>query len=289
MVLVLVSMLSMVSVFAQGRMGMGMGDMMQGKRDLAQEPGVMVLSVIADSPAAKAGLKRADIVLSFDGKVVNYIRDIMDILRTSKAGQKVALSVQRGSEKLNISLVLEDRIGKPLVGIIPVPGGMSENPVHGGMLVQEVQAGSPAEKGGLKSGDVIVGFAGKDIDDDLPALVAQRKAGETIKLEVLRRADQTGMRGPMMNHDTANIEVTLASKDGKPWLGVVLSSFDDGYMMSGRGNQSGPMGGMYENGRPGMKPGMGGRPDYDRNMMPRGDRRDDMSTHHELLAPGMAL
>ena len=57
-----------------------------------------------------------------------------------------------------------------------------------GALVADVEAGGPAAKAGLKSGDVIVKLDGKDIDrsSDLPARVATLKPGSTTKLQVWR-------------------------------------------------------------------------------------------------------
>ena len=58
-----------------------------------------------------------------------------------------------------------------------------------GALVANVEAGSPAEKAGLKSGDVIRKVDGKKIvsSGDLPALIGQSKPGSTVKLEVWRQ------------------------------------------------------------------------------------------------------
>ncbi len=57
-----------------------------------------------------------------------------------------------------------------------------------GALVANVDEGGPAAKGGLRSGDVIVGFAGKPIEESgqLPTLVAATKPGEKVTVRVLR-------------------------------------------------------------------------------------------------------
>jgi serine protease Do len=57
-----------------------------------------------------------------------------------------------------------------------------------GALVESVEPGSPAEKAGLKSGDVIVAIDGQDIarSEDLPRRVARHAPGVTVKLGVLR-------------------------------------------------------------------------------------------------------
>ncbi len=57
-----------------------------------------------------------------------------------------------------------------------------------GALVSNVFPGSPADKGGLKSGDVIRAFNGKDIIEsrELPALVAHEPVGKQATMRVLR-------------------------------------------------------------------------------------------------------
>ncbi len=57
-----------------------------------------------------------------------------------------------------------------------------------GVLVASVADGSPAEKAGLKAGDVIVRYDGKGVDGPrvLPALVANTEIGKTVELSVVR-------------------------------------------------------------------------------------------------------
>ena len=57
-----------------------------------------------------------------------------------------------------------------------------------GTLVSEVFKGGPAEKGGIRVGDVIVSFDGKKVksSEDLPRLVAGTPAGKTVEVDVVR-------------------------------------------------------------------------------------------------------
>jgi serine protease Do len=57
-----------------------------------------------------------------------------------------------------------------------------------GALVEEVEPGSPAEKAGIKSGDVIVALDGRDVphSEELPRMVAQNKPGSHVRLTLLR-------------------------------------------------------------------------------------------------------
>lgn len=61
-----------------------------------------------------------------------------------------------------------------------------------GALVGSVEKGSPAEKGGLQTGDVILRFNGQPISRsaDLPELVAETKPGTTASIDVIRHGAQ---------------------------------------------------------------------------------------------------
>ncbi len=64
-----------------------------------------------------------------------------------------------------------------------------------GGLVANVFPDSPAEKGGLQSGDVIVSYNGKEIDEshELPAEVAKTEIGKTVPIAVLRDGKRVTM------------------------------------------------------------------------------------------------
>ena len=69
-----------------------------------------------------------------------------------------------------------------------------------GALVSSVEAGSPAEKAGVKPGDIILSASGRAIEEsaDLPRIVGETRPGETIPMEVWR------------NGEKLNIKVTVA-------------------------------------------------------------------------------
>jgi serine protease Do len=94
-----------------------------------------------------------------------------------------------------------------------------------GALVSQVDPGSPAEKAGLKPGDVIVGFNGKPIDqsNQLPPLVAQVKPGAAAKLQVWRggkESELTVFVGAMQQEKTAQAEGRAPVQGGKLGLAV---------------------------------------------------------------------
>jgi serine protease Do len=75
-----------------------------------------------------------------------------------------------------------------------------------GALVSDVTSGGPAEKAGIRSGDVIVAFNGKEIRDEheLPQAVASTKPGKTVDVRLLREGKEM------------TIAVTIAEMEGEP-------------------------------------------------------------------------
>jgi len=75
-----------------------------------------------------------------------------------------------------------------------------------GALVSDVTPGGPAEKAGIRSGDVIVGFNGKEIKDEheLPQVVGSTKPGKSVNVRLLREGKEM------------TVAVTIAEMQGEP-------------------------------------------------------------------------
>ncbi len=70
--------------------------------------GVYIQSVVANSPAQKAGLKTGDIITKVDGQVVDSESKISQIISTKKVGDKLNLTIQsEGKEKIVTTILQE--------------------------------------------------------------------------------------------------------------------------------------------------------------------------------------
>ncbi|MBV8392278.1 MAG: PDZ domain-containing protein, partial [Alphaproteobacteria bacterium] len=71
--------------------------------------GVLVANVVADGPAAKAGLKRNDIILSFDGKDVPDLRHFPRIVANARVGASVDTVIWRGGKEQTLKLKIGEQ------------------------------------------------------------------------------------------------------------------------------------------------------------------------------------
>lgn len=71
--------------------------------------GAVVAGVMPDSPAAKANLRKGDIILAVNGKAVENSEELTQIIGDLKVGDKITLEILRERKKISVSLVLEEK------------------------------------------------------------------------------------------------------------------------------------------------------------------------------------
>src|SRR5712671_813368 len=78
--------------------------------------GVGVTQVVKDSPAEKAGLKKDDVILRFDGESVTSARKLSRLVSESSPDQSVRITISRGGAEQEISATLSKQNMKNLMG-----------------------------------------------------------------------------------------------------------------------------------------------------------------------------
>lgn len=143
---------------------------------LKDQRGAVINEVLPESPADKAGLKAGDIILSIDGKKVKNANDVRNRIGLLPVDEKINFEVYRNGQRKKITA--EIKVGKEDIG---APAAQNENlqgiaiqdldashPYHGkveGVIVVEVERGSPAWRSGLRRGDIITSVNKQDITD----------------------------------------------------------------------------------------------------------------------------
>lgn len=96
-------------------------------------------------------------------------------------------------------LIKDGRIRRSYIGVagqnVPLPRRVVRFynlEVEHGILVVQMDDDSPARRGGLREGDVIVGFAGQRVAgiDELHKLLTEERVGQSAPLEVIRRTER---------------------------------------------------------------------------------------------------
>ena len=85
---------------------MEIGEQLAGYFKLAGKSGVLVSSVDADGPAAKAGMKAGDVILKLDGKAVGDGGDLREAVSEAEGGTEVTVTVQRDGRPLDLKVTL---------------------------------------------------------------------------------------------------------------------------------------------------------------------------------------
>ncbi len=78
-------------------------DKRAGELKMAAPHGVEVSNVAEDSPAAKGGLQKGDVVAEFDGQRVRGVEHFVRLVRETPVGRSVAMSIVRDGEPINLT------------------------------------------------------------------------------------------------------------------------------------------------------------------------------------------
>jgi serine protease Do len=73
------------------------------------EQGALMIEVVPDSPADRAGMRARDVVVSFDGERIDSMDDLVVAIRQHRVGETVRLVIVRGGERLTITATLGDK------------------------------------------------------------------------------------------------------------------------------------------------------------------------------------
>lgn len=150
---------------------------------LDRPKGALVSRVLPDGPAAKAGIREGDVILSFDGEEIPRSAALPAAVGATKPGEEVDVTLMRDGKRTTLEVTV-GKLNEEAMrsGAGPLPEAPSEPTVlgmrvepmddatrkqedvlDGGVRVAEVQGG-PAATAGIRSGDIILRVAGNAVD-----------------------------------------------------------------------------------------------------------------------------
>ena len=211
------------------------------QKETGVEAGAYIIDVIEDTEAENIGLEEGDVITKFDGKNIKDADGLHKLIGDIKEEKEVQLTVKRDKKDMNLKAKLRKADADKKIEVViddedllfdidempmgkhfnfsfddgPEKGGflgvnarnISESmleyfEVKHGVLVEEVIKDTPAEKAGLKAGDVITKINDRDTKDykDLIRTLNFYNPGEKITVYYSRKGSKK------------NVSVTLAEK-----------------------------------------------------------------------------
>jgi S1-C subfamily serine protease len=77
--------------------------------DLPSESGLLLLNVVAGSPAQRAGLRERDVIVRFSGKLIGNVDDLHRLLTDERSGIACEVEIVRGTELLKMVVTPQPR------------------------------------------------------------------------------------------------------------------------------------------------------------------------------------
>jgi serine protease Do len=200
---------------------------------IADQPdrGVLVRSIEPNSPAEKAGLKANDVILQFARQDVVGAMQLTRLVSETPVGRTVDVTVRRDNREQTLKVTTEkapftvggirmqhpelselgDRIQHSIPRIDVITSAQTQQGIRAdsmtpqlreffgvktanGVLVASVDAASPAEKAGVKAGDVIIAVDGMTIANPSDFQHAMTARNGTASLKVIRDKQERELR-----------------------------------------------------------------------------------------------
>lgn len=144
--------------------------------DLKDTQGALVAEVASGSPAEKAGLKRGDVILSYNGNKVDNISVIRNAVSIMKPDEVIRLEIKRDGQIKNIDVTVgkhpnslataspsANQIGIQVTELTPDLKKKYGYENEKGVVVSSVSSGSVAQLAGIKPGSLIISVNRRDI------------------------------------------------------------------------------------------------------------------------------
>jgi S1-C subfamily serine protease len=156
------------------------------------EPGVRVVRVVESSPAARAGLQPADVVLEVDGEAVDDPGALDARVAGRAAGEELTLAVRRGDTVFDVTVTLAGAGGgaalppEPRYRVDPARSRAAWATGRGGAVLAAAAGDSPFPRAGVPVGSVVLAVDGTPVASDR-ALIRElqtRDPGERVRVRV---------------------------------------------------------------------------------------------------------
>jgi len=174
---------------------------MLGDGPTEESPGVALNGIVEGGPAAKAGLRARDRIVTVNGNQLNSPRDLVQRIREVDPDSWVSLTYERRGKQRDTQVKLgtfpknrkDMSIRRGWIGVdaIDLPPALREHfgaPEDSGVMISNIALGSPAEAGGFRLGDVVYEVEGEPVASRaaLASLIARGGIDNDLTFTVVR-------------------------------------------------------------------------------------------------------
>lgn len=196
----------------RGYLGVAIADLdNDSSKVYKRQEGALVLDISADTPAAKGGLKRGDLIYAINGKLVKDKTSLQNAIASFKPDEKVKIQAERDGKDIDLNIILGDRTTS-LDTTTPTAqvnnniflGGLKLSTIDAetqkqfrlaadtsGILITDVEVKSKAEKAGFQAGDIIIQIEDVEIKNFANIEAALKKYPNKYKRVYVNRYGQT--------------------------------------------------------------------------------------------------
>ena len=180
---------------------------LQKKYKLTFKRGVLIEDISAGGPAEKAGLKKGDIIISFNGKEFKNVQKLSFEVAMSPIGEEIEVVIIREGQEKIIKVILESLDPTTAFSVSdmeqkfgftaePITSALAESlsrmnrvTISEGVVVAAVEVGSPAYKAGLYRNDIILMVDDEETksSEDYGMIMLKLSARKIISVKVLRK------------------------------------------------------------------------------------------------------
>ena len=175
------------------------------KFGLKTEEGALVGEVTKGSPADKGGLKRGDVIISFDRKKIKAMNILPSIVAETTVGKKVEIIVIRKGKEKRLTITvgeleedtkmaatipkIEEGFGLSVQELTPELAESLSLKGEKGVVVSGIKKGSPASEAGLQRGDLIQEIEHEPVEniDDFKRIMQESSSKKQILIVIKHR------------------------------------------------------------------------------------------------------
>lgn len=183
-------------------------------------PPAVVGEVFVGMPAAMAGVKAGDKIVSLDGEPIEYWYQVIDHI-TSRPGQEVEVEVERDGKVQKLSITPETKVVTDMLGLAEETYGLIG--IHPGAFGSTIIVTNPTgpAAGKLQNFDKIMSVDGKPTlrFDEVEAAV-RASQGKPVEVQLLRRTPLNVGYADIHRQEAVTISATPVEVDGQWVLGI---------------------------------------------------------------------